>query len=138
ALQTLPAGQVGMARLTDHLPQALLVSSPVLTRLLIDDVLSEVLALRPREAEVLLDTLEAALECDGSPTQAARRLHIHRNTALNRLRRIETLTRRRLDRPHDRLRLHLAVLGLRMGRASPDGPLSRGEREREPRADPSR
>lgn len=113
ALRTLGPDQVGLVKLTDRLPQALLVSSPGVTGLLVDETLSALLSLRPSDREALIDTLEALLDCDASPTHAAQRLHCHRNTVIKRQQRIEQLTGRRLGRPADRLQLHLAVLGLR-------------------------
>lgn len=57
----------------------------------------------------LIRTLEAYFASRNSPTEAAERLHLHRNTLLYRLRRIQTITGLDLDDPETRLALHLAL-----------------------------
>ncbi|MBI2863426.1 MAG: helix-turn-helix domain-containing protein [Chloroflexi bacterium] len=56
-----------------------------------------------------IKTLEAYFTCRNSPTEAAELLHIHRNTLLYRLQRIEEIAGIRLDDPETRLSLHLAL-----------------------------
>jgi purine catabolism regulator len=58
---------------------------------------------------VLLQTLQAYLAANGSPTDAADRLHLHRNTVLYRLGRIEELLQVDLRDSEVRLALHLAL-----------------------------
>ena len=58
---------------------------------------------------VLLQTLAAYLATNGSPTDAADRLHLHRNTVLYRLGRIEDLLGVDLRNAEVRLALHLAL-----------------------------
>jgi purine catabolism regulator len=58
---------------------------------------------------VLLVTLRAYLAVNGSPTDAADRLHLHRNTVLYRLQRIEQILQRDLRDAEVRLTLHLAL-----------------------------
>jgi purine catabolism regulator len=58
---------------------------------------------------VLLQTLSAYLATNGSPTDAADRLHLHRNTVLYRLGRIEDLLGLDLRDAEVRLGLHLAL-----------------------------
>lgn len=62
-----------------------------------------------RTGSGLMDTLDAYFQCHGSPTDAAARLHLHRNTVLYRLRRIEEIGGLRLDDPATRLNLHLCL-----------------------------
>ena len=57
----------------------------------------------------LMRTLEAFFRCHGSPTEIAGLLHLHRNTVLYRLRRIEDVGGLRLDDPETRLNLHLCL-----------------------------
>jgi len=57
----------------------------------------------------LLKTLGAYLATNGSPTDAADRLHLHRNTVLYRLGRIEDLLQADLRDAEVRLSLHLAL-----------------------------
>ncbi|AQS66033.1 CdaR family transcriptional regulator [Streptomyces pactum] len=104
----------GTVRLTDHLPAALLVSSPELGRALAEKVLGPLLRLEPADREVLLDTLTTWLDCDGSAQRAGERLYCHRNTVLNRLRRCEQLTGRSLARPADVVEMSLALTARRV------------------------
>ncbi|MFG2515686.1 helix-turn-helix domain-containing protein [Streptomyces sp. NPDC048584] len=102
-------GQGGTIRLTEHLPAALVVSSPELGAALVERLLGPLAHLEPADAEVLLDTLATWLACDGSAQRASRRLYCHRNTVLNRLRRYEQLTGRSLSRPTDLTETTLAL-----------------------------
>ncbi|CAM5297775.1 PucR family transcriptional regulator [Streptomyces pilosus] len=99
----------GTVRLTEHLPAALVASSPELGAALADRLLGPLAHLEPADAEVLLDTLATWLACDGSAQRASRRLYCHRNTVLNRLRRYEQLTGRSLSRPADLVEVSLAL-----------------------------
>ncbi|MEV5434019.1 PucR family transcriptional regulator ligand-binding domain-containing protein [Streptomyces sp. NPDC052701] len=65
-----------------------------------------------RHRAELIPTLEAFLDCDGSWTRCAARLHLHVNTLRYRVGRIEQLTGRDLSRLEDKLDFFLA---LRMG-----------------------
>jgi hypothetical protein len=65
---------------------------------------------REPERARLLETVQAHLDGDGSPTTTARTLYRHRNTVLNHLRRFEELTGLDLSRPADAA---TAVLALR-------------------------
>jgi purine catabolism regulator len=58
---------------------------------------------------VLRQTLKAYLDNNGSPTETAERLHLHRNTVLYRLSRIQTLLGQDLRDADVRLTLHLAL-----------------------------
>ncbi|HZG02856.1 MAG TPA: helix-turn-helix domain-containing protein [Streptomyces sp.] len=100
--------------LDEHLPAALLVSSPDLATALAERVLGPVLRLDGADRDLLLDTLTAWLECDGSARRAGSRLFCHRNTVLNRLRRFEQLTGRSLGRPHEVAELSLALTARRL------------------------
>ncbi|MDQ2960478.1 MAG: helix-turn-helix domain-containing protein [Candidatus Dormibacteraeota bacterium] len=62
-----------------------------------------------RTGSGLMETLDAFFRCHGSPTDTALRLHLHRNTVLYRLRRIEEIGGLRLDDPATRLNLHLCL-----------------------------
>ncbi|MBN3928044.1 helix-turn-helix domain-containing protein [Streptomyces verrucosisporus] len=100
--------------LHEHLPAALLVSSPGLAAALAERVLGPVLRLEGADRDLLLDTLTAWMECDGSARRAGSRLFCHRNTVLNRLRRFEQLTGRSLGRPHEVAELSLALTARRV------------------------
>ncbi|WP_329363656.1 PucR family transcriptional regulator ligand-binding domain-containing protein [Streptomyces sp. NBC_00669] len=62
-----------------------------------------------RHRAELIPTLEAFLECDGSWTRCASRLHLHVNTLRYRIGRIEQLTGRDLARLEDKLDFFLAL-----------------------------
>ena len=62
-----------------------------------------------RHRAELIPTLEAFLECDGSWTRCAARLHLHVNTLRYRIGRIEQLTGRDLARLEDKLDFFLAL-----------------------------
>ncbi|MEU3451247.1 helix-turn-helix domain-containing protein [Streptomyces thermolilacinus] len=104
----------GTVLLEDHLPAALVVSSPGLGAALAERVLGPLLRLDRAERDLLLETLAVWLECDGSARRAGARLYCHRNTVLNRLRRCEQLTGRSLGRPADLVEVALALSARRL------------------------
>ncbi|MFE5333849.1 PucR family transcriptional regulator [Embleya sp. NPDC056575] len=109
ALRTLAPDRPGIAVLDDRLPQALLTAHPDLADRLAHRVLGPVLALPPDTRDRLLGTLRAWYDCAGSVPATAERLNYHRNTVLQRLRRVEQLTTLSLRRPEDTAVLHLAL-----------------------------
>ena len=120
AARTLPPGTAGVVAIDERLPEALLSNSPEIRSRLVGQSLGGLLELPDEEREVLLDTLAAFLGSDGSPTRAADELYCHRNTVMHRLRRIETVTGRKLTDSRSRLLWQLALLGTERG-----GPLQR-------------
>ncbi len=62
-----------------------------------------------RHAAELVDTLEGFFSCNGNHARAAEQLHLHRNTLLYRLDRIQALTGRDLSDSENRLSLQLAL-----------------------------
>jgi len=111
AARTLPAGACRVVTIDERLPEALLSNSPEISSRLVGQSLGGLLELPADEREVLLDTLAAFLDSDGSPTRAADELYCHRNTVMHRLRRIESVTGRKLTDPRSRLLWQLALLG---------------------------
>lgn len=109
ALRALPADGPAVLELDARLPAALLVSAPELAERLVARALGPVLALPVEERDVLLATLEAWLACDGSAGRTAAALYCHRNTVLNRLRRLESLTGRCTERVDDLVEWSLAL-----------------------------
>ena len=112
ALRALPASEACVAELDARLPGALLVTAPDLAARLVARALGGVLALEDEERDVLLETLRAWLDTGGSAGRTASRLYCHRNTVLNRLRRLEALTGRSLERVEDVVEWSLALLAL--------------------------
>ncbi|MEV4604775.1 helix-turn-helix domain-containing protein [Amycolatopsis sp. NPDC049253] len=112
ALRTVPHDKPAVACLAQRLPEALLLSSPELTGSLIQQWLRGLLDLPDEERRILLQTLAAWVETGGSATRAAQVLHCHRNTVLNRVRRIEALTGRCLPGGEIPIELALVVRAL--------------------------
>ncbi|MQA12892.1 MAG: PucR family transcriptional regulator [Pseudonocardiaceae bacterium] len=112
ALATLPLGCTGTALLEDALPAALVVAQPDLGQRLVRVVLGEVLALPEAERDLMLETIRAWLAADGSPSATAAMLYCHRNTVLNRLRRVESLIGRAAETTATRVELSLALTAL--------------------------
>ncbi|WP_392669774.1 PucR family transcriptional regulator [Streptomyces sp. LN785] len=113
ALRACPADG-GVVLLDEQLPAALVVSSPGLGAALADRVLGPLDRLDPADRDVLIETLTAWLDSDGSAQRAGARLYCHRNTVLNRLRRFEQLTGRCLTRPSDAVEIALALAARRL------------------------
>jgi DNA-binding PucR family transcriptional regulator len=63
-----------------------------------------------RKRSELLDTLEIFLEVGGNIKDTSRRLHVHRNTIIQRLKHIRSLCAVDVDQPDHRLRLQIALM----------------------------
>ncbi|HEY4868849.1 MAG TPA: helix-turn-helix domain-containing protein [Candidatus Dormibacteraeota bacterium] len=74
-----------------------------------EDTVGTLVAYDARTGGDLMSTLSAFFACHGSPTETAQRLHLHRNTVLYRLRRIEEVGGLSLDDAATRLNLHLCL-----------------------------
>jgi DNA-binding PucR family transcriptional regulator len=121
ARSTVPPGLVEVAALAERLPEALLLNSPDLAEALIHRRLGPLLKVPPAERRLLLDTVNAWLSTGGSINQTATTVHCHRNTVINRLRRIESITELDLTDTAALLELSLA---LRASWLLPPGPLA--------------
>lgn len=93
----------------------LIVADPERAAELRSGILGAVAALGPRDEQVMLDTLEAWFEADGSTAGAAELLHCHRNTVLYRLGRIAELTGRSVSSPSEASELYAALRATRLG-----------------------
>lgn len=113
ALLTCGTGRAEVACLDGRVPAALVAGLPSVSAYLAAEVFGALLARAPAERALLLSTLDAWLECGGSAGRAAVRLRCHRNTVLNRLRRLEGLTSRSLSRPRELVEVVLALDALR-------------------------
>lgn len=112
ALRALPAGTDAVVELDARLPGALLVTAPDLAGRLLRRALGGLLELDAAERDLLLGTLATWLDTGGSAGQTASRLYCHRNTVLNRLRRVEALTGRSSERVDHLVEWALALLAL--------------------------
>ncbi len=109
ALHAIPPGASGVLAIDDKLVESLVGASPDLSRHLANAVLNGLEGIRPAERARITETFRAWVEEDGSVSAAARRVCRHRNTALNHLRRLETLTGRSLSSPRDVTELIVAM-----------------------------
>jgi sugar diacid utilization regulator len=103
-----PGRTVSFADLGLHRLLAVVAQHPELSDFYRETV-GELLDYDDRTGAGLMATLDAYFACNASPTDAAQRLRLHRNTVLYRLRRIEEIGRLRLDDPNVRLNLHLCM-----------------------------
>ncbi|WP_410573199.1 PucR family transcriptional regulator [Amycolatopsis sp. cmx-4-61] len=110
ALHTQAPEVPGLAVLDDRLPEALVAASPRLAHRLAARTLGRVLDLEADERAVLLDTLRAWFRADRSATRAGELLYCHRNTVLNRLRKLEQLTGASLEDDRHQLCCRLALM----------------------------
>lgn len=121
ALRAMVPNQDAVVELEALLPGALLVTAPDLARRLVERALGGLLALEPAERDLLLATMRAWLDTGGSAGQTATRLYCHRNTVLNRLRRLEAVTGRSAQRVDDLVEWSLALLALTLLDDEPRG-----------------
>lgn len=109
AAETLARHERRAVSVADRLPEVLMIGSPQVAAVLIEQTIGPLLAQPEAQRDTLMETLEALLRHDGSPTHAAVDLFCHRNTVIYRLKQIETLTGRRLSDPRDKMLLALAL-----------------------------
>ena len=114
ARRTLLVGEVGVASLTERLPEALLLSAPELAEQLVQTWLVPLMEVPAAERELLLDTLERWVTAGGSVRGTAELAHCHRNTVINRLHRIQQITGRDLTDAASHLDLGLALRAIRL------------------------
>lgn len=81
----------GLAVFDQRLPEALLLSAPDVAARLVEVWVAPMLGIGGDEAPILLETARAWVAVGGSATRTAARVHCHRNTVLNRIRRISNL-----------------------------------------------
>lgn len=113
-----PAAQYGEDALAPFLPRTLSEAQAT-----VDRVLGALAAYDVQHGTALLDSLETFLACNRSWQSAAAALSVHKQTLVYRMRRVEELTGRRLDRTDDVAELWLA---LRTRRASGGGLVAAG------------
>ena len=106
---------VGIHRYGSAPLDLLLVAQPGYGAELRDDVFAQLLGPDSADGGVLLDTLEAWFDADGSTSDAGKRMHCHRNTVLYRLGRIAELTGRSVSRPAEASELYAALRAVRLG-----------------------
>jgi hypothetical protein len=114
ALLTSPPDLRDIAWIDARLLEAMIVVDPELASRLVLRTLGEVLRTREPERHILLETLGTWFENGRSTADTALRLYCHRNTVVNRLRRIEKLIGLSFDDDRNLVTCYLAVLALRL------------------------
>ncbi|MGV8851648.1 MAG: PucR family transcriptional regulator [Rhodoglobus sp.] len=114
AMQCVPSGNSG-AHLYGAAPLDVLIArDPTSAAEVHTAVLGALATIDSRDAELLLDSLEAWFTAEGSTSEAARILHCHRNTVLHRLAKLTDLTGRSVGRPSEAAELYLALRVVRL------------------------
>jgi hypothetical protein len=110
------AGPARVAAFDEHKIDAIIASTPRLSEIVADDLMRPLEGLRGLDLERLLNTIEIHLEGSGSPTETAAKLHLHRNTVINRVRQFEELTGRSLRLPRDIVEVYVALRSRKLER----------------------
>jgi hypothetical protein len=90
AARTMPVG-THVGGVEERLPEALVLASPELAAVLLAETVDRV-AGQAADSDVLLATVSALLEENGSFSRAGERLYCHRNTVIHRASRVAALT----------------------------------------------
>jgi DNA-binding CsgD family transcriptional regulator len=112
ALSSLPAGQPGMVQFNESPLAGLVASAPEASVQLAHHVLRPILDLSGEERNVLLLTLRAWFDCQGSTKLTAERMFCHPNTIRHRLKRITDDLGRSLADPADIAEIGTALRAL--------------------------
>lgn len=115
ARRTVVPGRCEVAAFEERLPEALLLGSPELAGQLVRLRLGPLLDAPAGERRQLLDTLDAWFATAGSIAHTAELTHCHRNTVLNRLRRINVILGHDVTDSAARLEMALALSAHRLG-----------------------
>lgn len=109
----------------DEAPLPMMVlSAPLVAQRLSRNVLGNLLDLPPDDRDSLLSTLLASFATDSSANATGDHLQVHPNTVRYRMRRIEQLTGRSLQRPQEAAELYIAVQAWQRLPSSLEDPLS--------------
>jgi len=115
ALAALAPGQNDVVDVFADPIATLVASDPALAKKLVGEILKPLIVRPRRDRDTLISTLVAFDEEGGSLAGLAARFFCHRNTVLNRLTKITTLTGLCFDRPADLARITLTACVLRLG-----------------------
>ena len=113
ALASSPAGDPIVNVFDDAPLPVLVVSSPATSYRITKTILGPLLDINPDERDMLLNTLAAFFEFQGSAIEAGKHLYCHPNTVRHRLHRIERQTGRSLQDPRSSAELFIALEALR-------------------------
>ena len=103
-----PFTDLGLMHWLYHLPADAVDGNPFI------DTIYELASHDQRRNTELVKTIEGYLDNGGSLVDTAVKLHIHRNTLVHRLKRIEELCDLDLKNPANRMNLHVAVKYFRL------------------------
>ncbi|WP_431966002.1 PucR family transcriptional regulator [Nocardia sp. bgisy134] len=109
AFRCLGPADTGIHTYSSSPARALIAANPGLAADVLSDTLAAFDRLHPDDADALVQTALAWYELGGSTSAVGERLHLHRNTVLHRLKRIEGLTGAAFAVPADAVRLYLAL-----------------------------
>ncbi len=115
ALRTTAAGECSVVTFDERLPEVLLLTSPDVVERLVAVWLGPLLDLPEPERRSLLLTLETWVATAGSTTTTAEQAHCHRNTVVNRIRRVGRLIGHELLDEPPPVDLALALRAHRLG-----------------------
>jgi hypothetical protein len=113
AFESITPGAAEVATVFDHPLGVLVAGQSELATMLARSFLAGVLERPERERDLLLETLVAFDDADGSVSDVAERLFCHRNTVLNRLAKISRLTGASFTAPRDLAHVALSAQVLR-------------------------
>ncbi|WP_432560516.1 PucR family transcriptional regulator [Granulicoccus sp. GXG6511] len=113
-MAAIPTGESGVRQLDDSPLAALVAASPDTSRMLIETVLGDLLALPEKARVPLVETLEHWLAAKGSVADAAQALFCHPNTVRYRINRIEEVVGVDLSDPADLAEVASAVQALKL------------------------
>ncbi|WP_067464687.1 helix-turn-helix domain-containing protein [Nocardia amamiensis] len=109
AFRCLSPADTGIHMYASSPARALIAAHPELAADILSDALAAFDRLHPDDADALAQTALAWYELGGSTSAVGDRLHLHRNTVLHRLKRIEQLTGSAFAVPADAALLYLAL-----------------------------
>lgn len=115
SIECIPSPSSGLHRYGQAPLDLLIVAQPEYAAEMRNTVFGQLDEANVQDRALLLQTLEAWFEADGSTVEAGRVLHCHRNTVLYRLGRIAELTGRSVSRPSDVVELYMSLRALRLG-----------------------
>lgn len=114
ASRTIPSGQAGIGTTSRSLPASFAAAAPELAQYGRKSVLGPLDRLRADERDRLLQALAVFLEHDGSLTEAANEMHVHRNTLFGYLRRLTEITGKDPHKRRDMIDYGLALAAHRI------------------------
>ena len=123
ALRCVPPGEPGIHPYGSAPIDTILAAQPKYAAELRERTLGGLSLLDSGDARVLLDTLQAWFDSDGSTAACAEALQCHRNTVLHRLGRVAQLTGKSVMKPQEAAELYTALRAMRLAgdAAAPPG-----------------